>query len=145
MRTIQAQRLIELLNCCGQVTQFRIVREVHDTTITEHDMLPETTALLKLVGGPLGNTPQAFIVSGPTDIDVFFEGPTEGVAFDDDRNGLDEVETELAIITGKVPPGCRTGCPVEVLVRPDGTLSLFMVDDLPVSGLTLTELDDLQG
>ncbi len=30
-----------------------------------------------------------------------------------------EVETELAIITGKVPPGCRTGCPVEVLVRPD--------------------------
>jgi iron(III) transport system ATP-binding protein len=30
-----------------------------------------------------------------------------------------EVETELAIITGKVPAGCRSGCPVEVLVRPD--------------------------
>ena len=33
-----------------------------------------------------------------------------------------EVETELAIIEGKVPPGCRSGCPVEVLVRPDDIL-----------------------
>jgi iron(III) transport system ATP-binding protein len=33
-----------------------------------------------------------------------------------------EVETELAVIEGKVPPGCRTGCPVEVLVRPDDIL-----------------------
>ena len=31
----------------------------------------------------------------------------------------------------------------EVLIRPDGTLSLFMVDDLPVGGLTLPELDRL--
>ncbi|MDX1764756.1 MAG: FG-GAP-like repeat-containing protein, partial [bacterium] len=31
----------------------------------------------------------------------------------------------------------------EVLVRPDGTLSFSMVDDLKVSGLTLTELDHL--
>lgn len=30
-----------------------------------------------------------------------------------------EVETELAIIEGRVPKGCRTGCPVQVLVRPD--------------------------
>ena len=30
-----------------------------------------------------------------------------------------EVETELAIIEGRVPRGCRTGCPVQVLVRPD--------------------------
>ena len=33
-----------------------------------------------------------------------------------------QVETELAVIEGKVPPGCRTGCPVEVLVRPDDIL-----------------------
>ena len=33
-----------------------------------------------------------------------------------------EVETELAIIEGKVPRGCRSGCPVEVLVRPDDIL-----------------------
>jgi len=31
----------------------------------------------------------------------------------------------------------------EVLVRPDGTLSFSMVDDLKVSGLTITELDHL--
>jgi len=30
-----------------------------------------------------------------------------------------EVLTELATLQGKVPPGCRPGCPVEVLVRPD--------------------------
>ncbi|MEN8175869.1 MAG: ABC transporter ATP-binding protein [Pseudomonadota bacterium] len=37
---------------------------------------------------------------------------------------LDEnrVETELAIIEGRVPPGCTPGCPVEVLVRPDDIL-----------------------
>jgi len=33
-----------------------------------------------------------------------------------------EVETELAVIEGKVPAGCRAGCPVEVLVRPDDIL-----------------------
>lgn len=30
-----------------------------------------------------------------------------------------EVETELAIIEGKVPESCKAGCGVEVLVRPD--------------------------
>lgn len=29
------------------------------------------------------------------------------------------VETELAVIEGRVPQSCRKGCPVEVLVRPD--------------------------
>ena len=29
------------------------------------------------------------------------------------------VETELAMLHGKVPPGCEPGCPVKVLVRPD--------------------------
>ena len=29
------------------------------------------------------------------------------------------VETELAILHGKVPSGCKPGCPVKVLVRPD--------------------------
>jgi iron(III) transport system ATP-binding protein len=33
-----------------------------------------------------------------------------------------EVETELAVIEGRVPRGCRSGCPVEVLVRPDDVL-----------------------
>ncbi len=29
------------------------------------------------------------------------------------------VETELAMLSGKVPTGCKPGCPVKVLVRPD--------------------------
>ena len=29
------------------------------------------------------------------------------------------VETELGVIEGRIPEGCRGGCPVEVLVRPD--------------------------
>jgi len=29
------------------------------------------------------------------------------------------VETELALLRGKVPQGCKPGCPVKVLVRPD--------------------------
>jgi iron(III) transport system ATP-binding protein len=29
------------------------------------------------------------------------------------------VETELAVIEGTIPEGCRAGCPIEVLVRPD--------------------------
>ena len=30
-----------------------------------------------------------------------------------------QVETELGIIEGPVPPGCSKGCPVDILVRPD--------------------------
>ncbi len=86
---------VPLLTAAGDVIPFRIVREVHDTTIVEHDALDPTTALLQLVGGPIGATPQAFIVSGPANVDVFFEGEREGIAFDDSGNGLDEVETEL--------------------------------------------------
>ena len=29
------------------------------------------------------------------------------------------VETEIATLRGKVPQGCKPGCPVKVLVRPD--------------------------
>lgn len=32
------------------------------------------------------------------------------------------VHTELADLTGKVPPGCKAGCPVKVLVRPDDVI-----------------------
>jgi len=34
-------------------------------------------------------------VSGSATMHVFFEGPVEGIAFDDNGNGLDEVDTEL--------------------------------------------------
>ncbi len=33
--------------------------------------------------------------------------------------GVNTVNTELGNIHGQVPPGCKPGCPVEVLIRPD--------------------------
>lgn len=41
----------------------------------------------------------------------------EGRVIDDNT-----VHTELAILSGKVPPGCKAGCPVKVLVRPDDVI-----------------------
>ena len=117
---------VPLLTADGRVTPFRIVREIHDTTIVEHDELKDTTALLQLVGGPLGPTPQAFIVRGPANVDVFFEGPTEGIAFDDDLNGLDEVVTEL--VSMNLSDGNVT-----VRIRPDNvppwTASLGRIEE----------------
>ena len=53
---------------------------------------------------------------GPAEVHVFFEGATEGVAYDDDNNNLDEVETELVSmdLRGSSPLG-----PVSVTLRED--------------------------
>ncbi len=48
-----------------------------------------------------------------------------GTVLDDER-----VETELAILNGKVPKGCRAGSPVKVLVRPD---DIIHDDDSPLT------------
>jgi iron(III) transport system ATP-binding protein len=37
-------------------------------------------------------------------------------------SGEREVTTELGVIHGHIPPGCISGCPVEVLIRPDDIL-----------------------
>ena len=61
----------------------------------EEDYFEETTALVQLVGSGPNDVPVSFVLRGPSEAHVFFEGPSEGDAFDDDDNGLDEVETEL--------------------------------------------------
>ncbi|MFQ5592180.1 MAG: hypothetical protein ACE5HE_13535, partial [Phycisphaerae bacterium] len=61
----------------------------------ERDLFQETSALIQLMGGPLGTSPVPFILRGPAEAHVFFEGPVEGIADDDDGNGRDEVDTEL--------------------------------------------------
>jgi len=43
----------------------------------------------------------------------------EGVLISGRVINASEVETELGLITGAVPAGCRIGCPVEILIRPD--------------------------
>ena len=63
--------------------------------IVEEDFFEQTTALLQLEGEPLGPDPVAFVLRGSSEAHVFFEGPVEGDALDDDGNGLDEVATEL--------------------------------------------------
>ena len=80
----------------GEGTGMFILREVHqpDPTI-EIDFMERTTALLQLEGVPGATGPVPFILRGPAEAHVFFEGANEGDAFDDDGNGLGEVETEL--------------------------------------------------
>ncbi|MFV2070940.1 MAG: hypothetical protein ACC645_28570, partial [Pirellulales bacterium] len=65
----------------------------------ERDTFEDTTALIQLVGGPIGPDPTAFILRGPAEADVFFEGPNAGDAFDNSGNGLDEVQTELVSLS----------------------------------------------
>ncbi|MFQ5571302.1 MAG: hypothetical protein ACE5G0_16620, partial [Rhodothermales bacterium] len=85
---------IELLDANNNPTGVFIVQAEHNTGFVEIDRLPTTTALVQLAGGPFGDIPQPFILSGPALIHVFFEG-AEGEAQDDDGNGLEEVQTEL--------------------------------------------------
>ncbi len=60
---------------------------------------------------------EAINLTGPTGHDVFFEGPSEGDAFDDDLNGLDEVETEMVALnltgTSSTGPVTLTHSPVQ--------------------------------
>jgi iron(III) transport system ATP-binding protein len=43
----------------------------------------------------------------------------EGVLISGRVINQSEVETELGLIKGAVPDGCRVGCPVDILIRPD--------------------------
>jgi hypothetical protein len=55
----------------------------------------------------LGPAPKLVSAVGPTTVEVYFEGPAEGDARDDDQNGLDEVETEIVAMNlrGSSPLG----------------------------------------
>ncbi len=72
---------------------------VPEELFVEEDVLPDTTALVELVGGPLGDIPQTFILNGTTETHVFFDGAVEGSALDNDpTDGFDEVTTELVAL-----------------------------------------------
>ncbi len=59
----------------------------------EVDHFPNTTAVMELQL-PNGGS-EVIQLAGPTTVHVFFEGPNEGDANDNDGNGLDEVQTEM--------------------------------------------------
>jgi len=43
----------------------------------------------------------------------------QGVILPGEVQGVDQVQTELGVITGQLPDGCRPGCKLELLLRPD--------------------------
>lgn len=75
-----------------------VVEDPPVENFVEVDQWDQTTALVQLVGEPFGERPTPFILRGPTEAHVFFEGENEGIAFDDNQNGLDEVQTELVAL-----------------------------------------------
>jgi hypothetical protein len=70
--------------------------------VVEIDQIPMSEPETEIVT-PLGK--DKLTVSGPLTEHVFFEGPTEGDAFDDNSNGLDEVELKVTDLnwTGTSP------------------------------------------
>jgi len=79
---------VELIDAAtGMGTGIFIVREVHQPAPTvEHDIFTETRALVGLDVPSLGLI--SVVMSGPGAVDVYFEGPMEGDAVDDDFNNL---------------------------------------------------------
>ncbi|MDX1745695.1 MAG: hypothetical protein R3324_07140, partial [Halobacteriales archaeon] len=97
----------------------------------EIDRYEQTTALVQLSGGGLNNAP--FILNGPAEVHVFFDGPNEGDAEDDDNNGLDEVQTELVELN-------LTGGGVQLRLNPDQP-SLGQIEELVNNNDGLLDLD----
>jgi len=106
---------IDLFDEAGDPTGFRIVRAEHRTGIVEIDQFVATFASLTLIELASGNS-EEINLAGPATVHVFFEGPNEGDATDDDIDGLDEVQTEIVSmnLTGTSSLG-----PVQVRVRTD--------------------------
>ena len=88
---------VELIDqATGQGTGIYVLRKIHQPNpTTEVDPYPRATAMVELAGGSLGGVPVPFIMDGPAEAHVYFEGPVEGDAVDDSGEGLDEVVTEL--------------------------------------------------
>ncbi len=87
---------IELFDQFGNSTDIFLISADHTPQpppdAVEIDSFTDTRAL---IGLDLGFGVQSSILRGPSEVHVFFEGPAEGDAFDDDANLLDEVDTEM--------------------------------------------------
>ena len=71
-----------------------LVQEIHDPDPTiEHDIFPRTIGQVVIDIPGVGT--QLITTAGPSQVDVYFEGPAEGDAWDDDGDGLDEVTSQL--------------------------------------------------
>jgi hypothetical protein len=88
-------RPVELIDpATGQGTGLFVVRQVYQPAPTvEHDSFPKSQMVLGLQVPSVGNL--NITMKGPSTVDVYFEGPMEGNAVDDDLNGRDEVTTQM--------------------------------------------------
>ncbi|MFQ5495373.1 MAG: hypothetical protein ACE5EX_08330, partial [Phycisphaerae bacterium] len=86
---------VRVAGSLGSVGNYTLNITCGSPPFVEHDFFADTTALIQLQGGPFGAVPVPYVLRGPAQVDVFFDGPNEGTATDDDANGRDEVRTEL--------------------------------------------------
>jgi len=107
---------VELIDSAtGQGTGIFIVRQVHHPLpFVEVDVFDVTLGQM-LIRRPDGEL-ELIATAGPAEMHVYFDGATEGVAFDDDLDGRDEVFTEL--VSMNITGGSSLG-PVEIRVRDD--------------------------
>ena len=86
---------VELLNPnTGEGTGLFIVRQLYQPVPTiEQDYFPKSQIYIGLLlpTGQMCNV----AMKGPSSVDVYFEGPLQGDAVDDDLNGRDEVTTQM--------------------------------------------------
>ena len=89
--------LVPLVDIEGNDSGFSLGAAFHrpDPGTVERDFFEDTTALIQLQGIPGTEGPVPFILRGPAEAHVFFEGANEGDADDSDGNGLDDVATQL--------------------------------------------------
>ncbi|MHC4478041.1 MAG: hypothetical protein ACYTEL_20580 [Planctomycetota bacterium] len=88
-------RPVELIDpATGQGTGLFVVRQLYQPAPTvEHDYFAKSQMDIGLEIPSLGILNIA--LKGPSDVDVYFEGPFDGDAVDDDLNGRDEVTTQM--------------------------------------------------
>lgn len=84
----------------GQPTNITVLGLTHTLVpqerFVEVDQLPDTTAIVELVGGGLGDIPTVFVLNGSGEINVTFDGSLEGSALDDaPTDGFEEVAAEF--------------------------------------------------
>ncbi|MCJ7692528.1 MAG: DUF6073 family protein [Sedimentisphaerales bacterium] len=113
---------------------------VSDTNAVEVDVLGPSIAELEILepGGQM----RIVLLTGSSTVNVFFEGPTEGVAYDDNSNRLDEVETELVALdlsgfhpaVGPVYMRLRTGTPSVGMMEEQTDITTGVLDVPPFAG-----------
>jgi hypothetical protein len=117
--------IIPLLDESNASTGIRLGNAFHIPRpgTVERDPFPATMAQVTLVD-PSGQS-HTVQLSGPSEAHVFFEGPAEGNAGDNDGNGRDEVRTELTRLdlTGTSSVG-----PVVVRLNP-GRPSVGLIEE----------------